>query len=103
MRKLSVILFLCLGCGQPSASVSQTLPIAASNGITPVQFCPNTTTYPTTFSEVAFCIDNNLYAVYSENDGFLSLIPPGNYISNGINSTCTFHVLPNCIVLGGGN
>lgn len=96
MKKLLAILVLCIGCGQQTTAPAPTMPLTA--GIIPVQFCPNTTTYPTTFSEVAFCINNNLYAVYSANDGFLTLIPPGNYTSNGINSTCTFQVLPNCIV-----
>ena len=59
----------------------------------PVQFCPNkTTVFPSTFNEVGFCINNSLYAVYSANGGFLSLIPPGHYSSNGINSTCSFTV-----------
>lgn len=63
-----------------------------------VSLCNKPTSYPFTFSEVAFCINSKLYAVYSENDGFLSLIPPGHYISRGHNSTCTFDILDNCIV-----
>lgn len=71
-----------------------------SNGsfVLPVQFCPNPTTYPSTFSEVGFCINNQLWGVYSVNNGFLTLIVPGNYSSNGINSSCNFTVGPNCTV-----
>lgn len=71
---------------------------APGAAVTPVQLCPGTTTYPSTFTEVAFCISNQLYAVYSANDGFLTLIPPGNYTSNGINSRCNLTVLSNCVV-----
>ena len=86
---------------------SQSLILNGSNGlngtngtvIQPTQFCPNVTSYSSTFSEVGFCIDGNLYAVYSANDGFLSLIPPGTYSSNGINSSCTFTVQPNCVIV----
>jgi len=73
--------------GQPGAPGTQ---------ISIVQFCSGTTTYPITFSEVGFCIDGNLYATYSANDGFSSLIPPGQYQSNGINSSCTFTVGASC-------
>ena len=65
--------------------------------VTTVQFCPNvTSTYPTTFPEYGICVGGNLYAVYSANDGFLALIPPGVYASNAINSSCDFTVLANC-------
>jgi hypothetical protein len=60
--------------------------------LTPVQFCSATTTYPSTFSEVGFCIDGSLYAVYSANDGFLTEVPNGTYDSDGINSSCSFTV-----------
>lgn len=67
--------------------------------ITPVKLCPNhTTVYPSVFVEVAFCIDNKLYAVYSANGGFMTEIPPGNYHSNAIGSACNLTVLPNCII-----
>lgn len=69
-----------------------------TNNFTIVQFCPSVTTYPTTFSEIGFCIDSQLYAVYSANDGFLTLVVPGTYSSNGINSSCTFVVGQNCEV-----
>ena len=67
--------------------------------VTPVQFCSaDKASYPNTFPEVGFCIAGQLYAVYSANDGFLSLITPGTYTSNGINSSCTFTVSANCAV-----
>lgn len=64
--------------------------------ITMINFCPDTTVYPNVFAEIGFCIDDQIYAVYSTNDGFLTLVPPGTYYSNGVNSTCTFTILPNC-------
>lgn len=64
--------------------------------ISVVQFCPGTTSYANEFNEVGYCIGGNLYAVYSANDGFLSEIPPGNYTSDGIGSSCNFTVLPDC-------
>lgn len=66
--------------------------------ITTVQFCSASTVYPSTFSEVGLCINGNLWAVYSANDGFLTEIVPGAYTSDGIGSSCNFTVLPNCIV-----
>lgn len=77
--------------------------IAGTNGlngstITMVTFCTGSTSYPSEFNEIGFCIDNNIYAVYSANDGFLSYIPPGAYSSNGINSSCTFTVSANCVI-----
>lgn len=71
---------------------------AGVNGtvITPVKFCSQTSNYPSTFPEYGLCINNNLYAVYSANDGFLTYIPPGAYHSNAIGSICDFTVLPNC-------
>lgn len=69
--------------------------------ITVIQFCPGVVpTYPTTFPEVGFCIEGQIYAVYSKNDGFLTLIPPGNYNSNAVGSSCNFTVDLNCVVGG---
>jgi hypothetical protein len=67
--------------------------------ITVVQFCQGTPTYPSTFPEVGFCINSQIYAVYSANDGFLTLVPPGDYSSNAIGSTCSFTVAANCKVI----
>jgi hypothetical protein len=76
---------------------------AGTNGtngtiIVAVQFCPGTPTYPSTFLEVGFCINNTLYAVYSANDGFLTEVTPGEYSSDGINASCNFTVAANCVV-----
>jgi hypothetical protein len=58
-----------------------------------VQFCPNSTPiYPTTFPEVGIVIGTSIYAVYSANDGFLTLLTPGTYYSNAIGSSCDFIV-----------
>lgn len=68
--------------------------------ITPVQFCPSSfvPNYPNTFPEVGFCINNQLYGVYSENDGFMTLLTPGEYESDGINASCTFTIEADCVV-----
>lgn len=66
--------------------------------VTMVKLCPGTPVYPTTFIEYAFCIDSQLYATYSANGGFTTLLPPGRYTSNGINSRCDFTVAANCQV-----
>ena len=125
MRKLLILTFMLSACGPigpagqngtngSSCTVTSiTSPQAGSlitctdgtsslvlNGtvVTPVQFCPNQTSYPSTFSEVGFCINGSLWAVYSANGGFLTEVVPGNYSSDGINSSCTFVVGPNCSV-----
>jgi hypothetical protein len=67
--------------------------------ITIVQLCPGHTTYPSTFLEVAMCINNKLYGVYSANGGFMTELPPGNYSSNAIGSACNLTVLANCMVV----
>lgn len=66
--------------------------------VTWVQFCPGATVYPSKFIEGGFCIANKLYAVYSINNGFLVYLPPGNYSSNAMNSSCSFTVAANCSV-----
>ena len=64
--------------------------------ITIVQFCPGTTVYPSEFNEIGYCLGGNIYATYSANGGFSTLIPPGAYSSNAIGSSCNFTVLPDC-------
>jgi len=66
--------------------------------VTVVQFCPGKPTYPSTFPEDGICLNGNIYAVYSANDGFLTLLPPGAYLSNAVGSSCDFTVKPNCQV-----
>lgn len=63
-----------------------------------VNLCPGYTSYPEVFLEVALCINNQLYAVYSIPNTFFTLIPPGIYTSNAIGSACNLVVKPNCVV-----
>lgn len=67
-------------------------PGADGTVVSVVNFCPGETVYPTTFPEVGFIINGHLYAVYSANNGFLTMLQPGQYVSNAINSTCNFTV-----------
>lgn len=81
--------------GAPGASGLQgNQGLAGSPGtvITPVKFCPQEPSYPTTFPEYGFCINGGIYAVYSQNDGFFTAIPDGEYYSDGVGSTCDFIV-----------
>lgn len=71
---------------------------AGQSGIMIVNLCLGTTSYPTTFVEIGFCIQNKLYAVYSENNGFLVEVPPGYYHSNAHGSSCHFTIQNNCVV-----
>lgn len=82
---------------------SSSLVLNGTNGmagttVTPIQFCPGVTTYPNEFNELGFCILGNIYAVYSIPGAFMTLIPPGEYSSTGVNSTCTFTVGINCSI-----
>lgn len=65
--------------------------------VTIVQFCPSSfvPSYPNTFPEIGFVIGGKIYAVYSANGGFLTLLTPGEYSSDGINSSCNFTVTAN--------
>lgn len=67
--------------------------------VTMVQFCPGITpSYPSSFPEIGLCLGGQLYGVYSANGGFLALLPPGSYSSNGINASCNFTIAANCVV-----
>jgi hypothetical protein len=66
--------------------------------VTVVKLCPGTTVYPSTFVEIAFCIGGKLYGTYSANGGFSTELPAGTYGSNGINASCNFVILPNCVI-----
>ena len=66
---------------------------------TAVQFCPGfTPSYPSVFAEYGICLGGQMYGVYSANGGFLALLPPGAYSSDGINATCNFEIEANCVV-----
>lgn len=84
--------------GATGATGSQGVAGTPGTLISSVQLCPGTPSYPSKFIEVAFCISDQLYAVYSANDGFMTLIPPGAYSSNGIGSSCSLTVLAHCKV-----
>ncbi len=63
-----------LGCGAEVSGVKS----AEDKEVTPVQLCDASfvATYPSTFPEYALCIDNHLYVVFSDNGGFLTMLPP---------------------------
>lgn len=63
-----------------------------------VKLCPGTSVYPSVFIEYGLCIADQLYGVYSVNDGFLALLPPGNYVSNAIGSSCNLTIGLHCQV-----
>lgn len=81
-------------CGGDSSAILQN----GLNGqpgtlIKPIQFCPGfTPSYPSSFPEYGFVIDGAVYGVYSDHGGFMALLPPGAYSSNGINASCTFTI-----------
>lgn len=69
-----------------------------------VQFCPDVVPeYTSAFPEVGICVgpegNRNLYAVYSQNNGFLTLLPAGRYSSYAVGSHCSFTVRANCEVV----
>lgn len=65
-----------------------------------IQLCPNSVPkYPTVFPEQAICIENNLYAVYSVPGAFLTVLPPGEYLSSAIGSECDFTVESGCVII----
>ena len=81
--------------GPPGAQGPQGIPGPAGHDgtiITPVKFCSEIASYPSTFPEYGFCINGRIYAVYSANDGFLTIVPDGTYISRAVGSHCTFTV-----------
>ncbi len=107
------ILLLLTACTGPQGEVGTTGPQGPTGNIgvtgpqgtpgvdaepvTIVQLCPGNSSYGT-FIEIAFCVAGQLYGTYSANGGFSTLIAPGTYNSNGINSTCTFTVTEGCTV-----
>lgn len=66
--------------------------------VTMVKLCPGDPVYPTVFVEYAFCVGGQLYGTYSANGGFTTLLPPGQYTSEGIGSRCDFTISDNCSV-----
>lgn len=84
--------------GQDGAQGPQGNPGIDATSVTVVKLCPGTTTYPSQFVEVVFCIGGRLYGTYSANGGFSTELPPGTYLSNGINASCNVTVGANCAV-----
>lgn len=77
----------------------QGVPGTPGTVVTPIQLCAGVTpTYPSVFPEYALCLQGQLYGVYSANGGFLAVLPPGVYGSNGINASCNFTIGPNCSI-----
>jgi hypothetical protein len=68
--------------------------VNGTNGtvVTPVQFCPGSSVYATTFLEYGLLINGNVYGVYSLNGGFWAYLPPGEYSSNAVGSSCNFTI-----------
>lgn len=79
--------------GPPGGRGSDSIPVV------PVKLCPGDTHYPDVFVEIALCIDNTLWGVYSANDGFLVELVPGYYKSNAIGSACNLTIKENCEVV----
>lgn len=100
MRLVILLLLTSLvSCGKPkNGDVGGRGPAGADGTvITTLKFCPGSpSTYPSTFPEYGLCIAGQVYAVYSTNDGFLTLVPPGTYNSNAVGSACTFTLLTDC-------
>lgn len=67
--------------------------------ITTVQLCSGyTSSYPSTFPEVALCIDGKLYAeYYSPPSSGLTYLPDGSYSSTQTSAPCNF-VVSGCTV-----
>ena len=99
MNKLFICAALLLAsCGKDGTNGIDGKQGSPGTTITSVQFCPGVPSYPSTFPETGLCINGNIYAVYSANDGFWTLIPPGIYHSNAIGSSCNFTVMSNCVI-----
>ena len=111
MRLIIISLVLLLSaCGKPGPQGQPGQSIVGPPGptgspgpsgtiITMKQLCGSCVpTYPSVFAESVMCIDNQLYGVYSANGGFLSLLTPGTYTSNGINCSCTITIGNDCSI-----
>ncbi len=106
MKKLLLLVLLVSACGKDGTNGVDGNSVVGPQGndgangtvISPIQFCPGNPVYPNVFPEVGFCIDNNIYAVYSEKGGFLTLLNPGDYLSNAVGSRCNFTVQLGCVI-----
>lgn len=106
MKLLIIMMLVLAGCGRGPVGVVGPKGDTGAQGeagvdatpVTIVTLCSGVTTYPSTFTEIAFCVGSRLYGTYSQNGSFSTELPPGNYSSNGINSSCTFTIHANCVV-----
>lgn len=104
MKLLLICMLLFTGCarkvqGPKGDEGPQGNPGVDATPVYTVPLCPGfTPTYPNSFPEFAVCIQKELYGVYSVNGGFLALLPPGTYNSNGINAICTVIIEEDCNV-----
>lgn len=115
MKTMLMSLLLLTSCGyklipgpQGPAGVDGLNGSNGSNGaagspgtvITPIQLCAPSfvPTYPNVFPEYILCINGKVYGVYSSLGGYWTELSPGTYFSNGIGSTCTVIIGPNCKV-----
>ncbi len=105
---IPILVLVLIGCGQgpkgdpgqiglpgsPGDSVVGPVGPAGADGtvITPVQFCQGIPSYPSTFLEVGFVINNKVYGVYSTHGGFMTYLPPGAYSSDTVGSHCNFTI-----------
>lgn len=85
--------------GQNGATGTNGIDGVNPTSVVSVPLCSDTPSYPSVFVEYGICIDNQLYAVYSANGGFLTLLTPGAYTSNAIGSSCNFSVASDCQVI----
>lgn len=83
----------------PAGPPGERGPAGPGEEITFVQLCPGTPSYPSSFPETAICASGHLYAVFSVNGGYLTLLPEGRYSSNAVGSRCSFTVRANCVVV----
>lgn len=81
--------------GIPGEAGPQGAPGIDLDAVSIVPLCPGVSNY-STFIEVGFCINNNLYATYSTHGGFSTLLAPGAYSSNAVGSSCNFVVVSGC-------
>lgn len=67
--------------------------------VTPVQLCSGVTTYPNSFPEFGFCINNTLFGTYWDgHNAWTAEIAPGHWSSTSSSVSCNFTVTSGCNV-----
>ncbi len=69
----------------------QGIPGVDATPVSIFQFCPGTSSY-SNFLEFGIKIGTSIYAVYSANNGFLTLLAPGGYVTTATGANCNFIV-----------